>query len=101
MKKYSTPCRSVPRGALVVYETENLSSCTDFKTPATSADFPAPEGPETMIRLPLRAMSFNVLNLFAQLFDIGLDRNRMARDLYVAGLGKNRVRFALHLLQQK
>ena len=86
------------RGVLVVYETENFSSGNVCNTLAANADFPAPEGPETIIRLPLWSLSLNVLYLLPQFFDIRLDGNRVARDLHIPGFGQNRVGLALQFL---
>ena len=47
---------------------------------STKADFPAPDGPETMIRLPFAGILLDVLNLLSQLFDFRLDRNARPRD---------------------
>jgi hypothetical protein len=70
-----------------VYETENLKCGISCSTLDARTDFPAPEGPETIIRFPLRAISLNVLNLLAKLFDIRFDGDGAARHFQIPGLG--------------
>jgi hypothetical protein len=52
VKWYSRPSVSEPRGARVVYETENSSPSTSDRTCDTSVDFPDPEGAEMINKIP-------------------------------------------------
>src|SRR5579863_1605043 len=77
---------------------------------ATSVDLPEPEGAEMMktvvIPREFSALLFKIERLLADFFDRGLGGQRQFRNLQrrlarPAGLGKDRIGFAIHLLQQK
>jgi hypothetical protein len=67
--------------------------------------FPAPEGEESTSIRPRRAIcslaSFNILNLFAQPVDRGLERQPGLRDLRIVGLRADRVGLAVEFLGQE
>ena len=46
----------------------------------------------------ISCLLFDVLNLFADLLDVGLQIDRNVRNDQVIGLGEDRVRLAVHLL---
>ena len=82
MKKYSTPSRSF-RAAPASCTTPKIPGCRDRRAHAHQRALPRSDGPDTMIRLPLFMSSFHVLDLLAQLFDIGLDGDPQPGDLQV------------------
>src|SRR5690348_2443175 len=68
---------------------------------------PPPDGAEITISSGcvflslMRAGSFDVLRLFAELLQFGLERHHRAGDDAVVGLGTNGVHLAVHFLRQK
>src|SRR4029079_3101644 len=62
-------------------------------------DLPAPEGPDTTIRLGRR--SLNVLHLFAQSLDLGLEGHHVLYHLRGYGLAADGGGFPRHLLGQE
>ncbi len=70
-----------------MYETENFKCGISCSTLDARTDFPAPEGPETIIKFPLPTFSFNVLNLLAKLFNIRFNGDGVARYFQIPGFG--------------
>src|SRR4029453_12150649 len=105
-KKYSRPCFSWPRGGRVVWETEGWSCESSSSKALTRLDLPAPLGAATTKRLPGYSMlrpgaSFNVLDLFAHLFDQDLHFHRDLGEFQRRRLGAQGVGLAMQLLDQK
>src|SRR4051812_22249789 len=66
---------------------------------STSVVLPVPDGADTMNRSP--HASLDILDLLAQLLELGLRRDDQLRDADTVGLGPDGVDLAIHLLQQE
>src|SRR5438105_12661386 len=75
------------------------SSCP--RTWLMSVVFPAPEGPETMKRVPSGWKLLDILHLFADPLDLGLQFYNDGSERRRAGLRAHRVDLAQHFLREK
>src|SRR5438046_8780447 len=75
------------------------SSC--WRTWLISVVFPAPEGPETMKRVPSGWKLLDILHLFADSLDLGFQFYNDGSQRRGARLRARRVDLAPHLLRQK
>src|SRR5438874_934056 len=99
------PSTSPDRGARVVWETEKWrwmpigSSC--LRAWLMSVVFPAPEGPETMNKVPSGWKLLDILNLLPDALDLGFQFYNEGSEHRRARFGAHRVDFAQHLLREK
>src|SRR5437016_9925283 len=75
------------------------SSCS--RTRLISVVFPAPEGPETMNKVPSGWKLLDILHLFADPLDLGFQLYHDGSEGRGARLRAHRVDLAQHLLRQK
>src|SRR5215208_2733810 len=98
-KWYSTPSFSPRLGFRVVCEIEKRRRSISASTRARTVDFPAPDGPETTIRMG--SPSLNVLHLLADALDFLLERDHFVHDGRAHRLAAHGVHLAGHLLGQE
>src|ERR671916_427792 len=77
------------------------SSESCWRTRLMRVVFPAPDGPETMNKVPSEWKLLDILYLFADPFDLGLQFYNQASDRRGARLRAHRVDLAEHLLRQE
>src|SRR5262245_9157693 len=71
------------------------------RTRLISVVFPAPEGPETMNKVPSGWKLLDILHLFAYPLDLGFQFYNEASQRRGARLGAHGVHFAQHLLREE